>query len=280
MADYTLQVTWDTKDALATDSQLKAISATELGNEFAEISTAVNSKYDSDDRDAADGIAPLDGSTLVPVANLPSATETAAGIIEKATTTEAVTGSDTDRAVTPAGIQAVLDQQGAFLERISQLADAGADRLLMWDDSATGAEAAWMTVGSGLALTATTLTAVIGSGGSQAWDANLDQIAALAPTDSNLLVGNGSAWILESGATLRTSLGLGTGDSPTFTAVTATTLNAGSRAITGATNGLEVDGDAVFSHESTSYASAKIHLSTSSPTSEGNDGDIWYEYTA
>ena len=53
----------------------------------------------------------------------------------------------------------------------------------------------------------------------QAWDANLDQIAALAVTDSNIIVGNGSAWVAESGATARTSLGVGTGDSPQFTAV-------------------------------------------------------------
>jgi hypothetical protein len=44
----------------------------------------------------------------------------------------------------------------------------------------------------------------------QAWDANLDQVAALAVTDGNFIVGNGSAWVAESGATARTSLGLGT----------------------------------------------------------------------
>ena len=43
----------------------------------------------------------------------------------------------------------------------------------------------------------------------QAWDANLDQVAALAVTDSNFIVGNGAAWVAESGATARTSLGLG-----------------------------------------------------------------------
>ncbi len=51
--------------------------------------------------------------------------------------------------------------------------------------------------------------------------ATLTAIGALAVTDSNIIVGNGSTWVAESGATARTSLGLGTGDSPTFTAVTA-----------------------------------------------------------
>lgn len=43
----------------------------------------------------------------------------------------------------------------------------------------------------------------------QAWDADLDAIAALAKTDNNFIVGNGSTWVAESGATARTSLGLG-----------------------------------------------------------------------
>lgn len=45
----------------------------------------------------------------------------------------------------------------------------------------------------------------------QAWDTNLDQIAALAVTDGNIIVGNGSAWVAESGATARASLGLAIG---------------------------------------------------------------------
>jgi hypothetical protein len=43
----------------------------------------------------------------------------------------------------------------------------------------------------------------------QAYDADLSAIAALAKTDGNFIVGNGSAWVTESGATARTSLGLG-----------------------------------------------------------------------
>jgi len=43
----------------------------------------------------------------------------------------------------------------------------------------------------------------------QASDADLTAIGALAKTDSNLIVGNGSTWVAESGATARTSLGLG-----------------------------------------------------------------------
>jgi hypothetical protein len=68
----------------------------------------------------------------------------------------------------------------------------------------------------------TTLGLAIGSD-VQAYDADLAAIAALANTDGNFMVGNGSAWVAESGATARTSLGLGTGDSPTFANATLTT---------------------------------------------------------
>lgn len=43
----------------------------------------------------------------------------------------------------------------------------------------------------------------------QAYDAELTAIAALAVTDSNFIVGNGTTWVVESGATARASLGLG-----------------------------------------------------------------------
>lgn len=46
----------------------------------------------------------------------------------------------------------------------------------------------------------------------QAYDNDLNDIAALTPTDSNILVGNGTDWVVEGGNTMRTSLGFGTGD--------------------------------------------------------------------
>lgn len=44
-------------------------------------------------------------------------------------------------------------------------------------------------------------------------------IGALTPTDGSIIVGDGSTWVAESGATARTSLGVGTGDSPQFTGI-------------------------------------------------------------
>ena len=56
----------------------------------------------------------------------------------------------------------------------------------------------------------TSLGLVIGTD-VQAYDAELAEIAALTDTDSNFIVGNGSAWVAESAGTVRTSLGLAIG---------------------------------------------------------------------
>jgi hypothetical protein len=55
----------------------------------------------------------------------------------------------------------------------------------------------------------------------QAWDQQLADVAGLAVTDGNFIVGNGSNFVAESGATARTSLGLGTSDTPTFANITS-----------------------------------------------------------
>lgn len=62
----------------------------------------------------------------------------------------------------------------------------------------------------------------------QAYDAQLADVAGLTPADGAFIVGNGSNFVAETGATARTSLGLGTGDTPTFNGAAM-----GSAAITG-----------------------------------------------
>ncbi len=70
--------------------------------------------------------------------------------------------------------------------------------------------------------TRTTLGLAIGTD-VQAWDTQLDDIAALTPMNSNFIVGDGANWVVESGATARASLGLDTSDAVEFAAITGTT---------------------------------------------------------
>jgi len=65
----------------------------------------------------------------------------------------------------------------------------------------------------------TSLGLVIGTN-VQAFDQQLVDVAGLTPTDSNFIVGDGTNFITEADNTARTSLGIGTGDSPTFTGLT------------------------------------------------------------
>lgn len=58
--------------------------------------------------------------------------------------------------------------------------------------------------------------------GIQPLDADLTAIAGLSSADGNFIVGSATGWVAESGATARTSLGLGTGDSVQFTSMTLT----------------------------------------------------------
>ena len=71
----------------------------------------------------------------------------------------------------------------------------------------------------------------------QAYDAGLTDIAGLAVTDGNIIVGNGTNWVAESGATARTSLGLG---SIATQASSSVTITGGS--VTGITDITVADG--------------------------------------
>lgn len=50
-------------------------------------------------------------------------------------------------------------------------------------------------------------------------NSNLVDIGALTPADKNMMIGDGANWVAESGSTLLTSIGLGTGNSPQLTGV-------------------------------------------------------------
>jgi hypothetical protein len=95
-----------------------------------------------------------------------AATETVAGIVELATTSEVTTGTDTTRAVTPAGVKAVADTKAAssHTHTASQVSDSTATGRSVL--TATDAVAARTAIGAGtstLALGSTGTTAAAGN---------------------------------------------------------------------------------------------------------------------
>ena len=60
----------------------------------------------------------------------------------------------------------------------------------------------------------------------QAYAANLATIAALSSADGNFIVGSAGVWVVESGPIARNSIGLGIGDSPTFTGLNLSGMTA------------------------------------------------------
>ena len=139
MTDYTKDVDFAAKDGLAPGNAAKRVLGTELDDEFNEIATASATKEDSVNKGAANGYAPLDGSSDVPDANLPTATEAVRGPLELATQAEAETGTDDFRAMTPLKVEQAQNfwagENAGMVLDIHALADPGADRILGWDET-------------------------------------------------------------------------------------------------------------------------------------------------
>jgi len=70
----------------------------------------------------------------------------------------------------------------------------------------------------------------------QAYDAGLTDVAGLAVTNGNFIVGDGANWVAESGATARTSLGVGTTDDVQFDSFGVGTAASGTTGEIRATN--------------------------------------------
>lgn len=141
----------------------------------------------------------------------------------------------------------------AYDAELAAIAGAGsaADTMIYYTAEATASTASITTAGRGLIDDAATsnmrATLDLEPGTDvQAYDAQLTDIAALAVTDGNVIVGDGANWVAESGATARTSLGLGSIATQAASAIAVTGGTMSGVTITTGTSGKACDAAAVL----------------------------------
>ena len=293
MSDYTQNTLFGPKDALSTGDPAKLIKGTEFDAEFSEIAGAISTKYDSGNiASNAVAAALADDTTLLTPAKLAyalangtytlSATSTSPLESRTLTAGAGLTGGGTleaDRTFNVGagtGISVSADAVALSHLGLEALADPGADRLAFWDDSA-GAFA-WLTLGTNLSITGTTLNAAAGAGGADwgdiggtlsnqtdlqnALNAKVTAAAAEAITpaaDSTYQLGSSVRFWLN-------------------TYSDSYYVNAIDTRITRARAGqIAVDTDTVFTLTG-SNESAKVSYSTADPVSAGVNGDMWVVY--
>lgn len=267
MSDYAQITDFSAKDALTTGDPEKIILGADLDAELSAISTAVATKYDSNDISSEAQAEALALDTVI---------------------------------ITPLQLANVLQDNAGMAYDIQQLVSPGADRILFWDNSEAGVVG--LTVGDGLDITGTTLTlpsTVAGYGlsysaGVLALDGSEITVAALAGADKILFgdISAGDGIRYRTWTDVQTDIiitesqisDLGTylesGDSAAE--LTVTTLNIGNvdTSITrDAAGQIAVEGAAVFTHDDAALTSGKIFFSNGvEPTTEGANGDIFLVY--
>lgn len=137
-----------------------------------------------------------------------AAAEAAQALAEAArdsATASASSASSNAASASASANSASADAEQTAADRIATAADrvaTAADRVQTGLDVVSSAASA-------AAAAASAASIVVGPGGVQEYSENLAAIADLDKTDGNFIVGTGSAWGVESGATARASLGLG-----------------------------------------------------------------------
>lgn len=112
----------------------------------------------------------------------------------------------------------------------SKIASGTASWVLVNDGSGNMSEVANLTIAQGGTGSTTDTAARVNLGleigaDVQEWDTDLDTIAAMTSTaDSTFIVGSPLGWVVENATEARDSLGLGTGNSPTFTGLRLSSL--------------------------------------------------------
>jgi len=147
----------DFQDSPSTATPITAAELDKLGTQYAQAladvpsaSTSAQGKVEL--ATSAETITGTDTARAVTPAGLQAkvTSETVLGLVELATAAETTTGTDNTRAVHPAGLKVELDK------KITAFADPNADRIVFWDDSAGSFDP--LTPSTPLSISGTTLS--------------------------------------------------------------------------------------------------------------------------
>jgi len=108
----------------------------------------------------------------------------------------------------------------------------------------------------------------------QAFDADLTTLSNMTHSDGSFIVSDGTQFVLEAGSTARTSLGLGTGDSPQFTSLTLTgNLDVRGEVVSTVSEVITIDDAFVKLNTGNSEVDSGIIVETS----DTNDARLFYD---
>lgn len=124
------------------------------------------------------------------LSDLPNASLTVAGIVELATDSETIAGTDANRAVTPLGLSAVLVDASETVQGLVELATTA--------EATTGTDTVRAVTPEGLKAVADT---------KQPLDSDLTTIAGLTATTDNFMQAKAGAWSSRTPAQVATDLG-------------------------------------------------------------------------
>ena len=162
--------------------------------------TGTNSGYASDT--AVTGVGSASG-----VGFTATVTETG-GVLQSITITDGGSLFVIDEVITLTG---VTSENATATVTVATLTDGSIRQMaVLADGEIIVGDGTSIPVAESGATARTSLGVAIGSD-VQAWDTQLDDIAALAPTENNIMVGDGSNWTLETPSAARTSLGIAIG---------------------------------------------------------------------
>lgn len=186
MSNYTKVTNFTAKDSLPSGNPGKVVRGSEIDTEFNNIATAIATKTDN-------ASANITGGTITGITDLAIA--------------DGGTGASTAQGARTNILPSQASASGKYLK--SDGTDASWDALDISTADITGTLpiANGGTGATSASAARTALGLAIGTD-VQAYDPQLADVAGLSPTNDGVIIGNGTNFVVESGATLKTSLGL------------------------------------------------------------------------